>query len=63
MKYMKLTVPLVQKLVDYLVTKPWAEVNELLTLLQRTKIETEEADGDRCVNDETGSSEQDAEVS
>ena len=62
MKYMKIPLDTVQKIVDYLVKQPWAEVNELLSHLQRAKIEEmEEADGDRSVDDKAGSSEPDAE--
>ncbi len=65
MKYMKLPVSSAQKVVDYLVSKPWAEVNELIALIQRSPIEneTEEPDGDRCVDDKAGSSEPDPESS
>ena len=61
MKYMELSMPVVQKLVDYLVTKPWAEVDNLLSALKQAPVkEKEEPDGDRCLNDKTGSSESDS---
>ena len=61
MKHMELPMPVAQKLVDYLVAKPWAEVNDLLTALRLAPVkETEEPDGDRCLNDEAGSSKSDS---
>ena len=65
MSYIKLTKDSAQRLVNYLVTRPWAEVNDLLVMLQRASQETEmeECDGDRCVDDKAGSSEPDSESS
>lgn len=56
MKYVKLTIEDAQKLINYLVSKPWAEVNDLLSMIQRAAKTKEEPDGDRRLNDETGSS-------
>lgn len=49
MKHMKLPMPVAQKIVDYLVSKPWAEVNDLLAMMQQAEVineEKEEPDGD-----------------
>lgn len=57
MKYVKLTVGDAQKLMDYLVRRPWAEVNQLIGTIQRSvNEEKEEPDGDRRLNDKAGSS-------
>ncbi len=64
MKYMTLRMDSAQKVVDYLVSKPWAEVNSLLLLLQQSEVtEKEDCDGDRCVDDKAGSDKPDAEGS
>ena len=51
-----------ERIFQYLMTKPWAEVNPLIVDWLKEK-RMEDSDGDRCLDDKAGSSEPDPESS